>query len=55
MDIPIELIGSLGFPIFISVWLMYQNSKKDKDIAQALDRNTEVLTELKTVIEKVIK
>jgi len=40
------LVGSLGFPIAVSVYLIVEN----RNTAKSLDKNTEALNELKTVI-----
>lgn len=53
----IQLVGSLGFPIVACGALFYylqkeQESHKEEmqQVTDALNRNTEVITELKTII-----
>lgn len=41
----IELIGSLGFPIFITLWLLYDSCKRD-------DRFEKMIIEFKDTISK---
>lgn len=41
----IELIGSLGFPVFITLWLLYDSCKRD-------DRFEKMIIEFKDTINK---
>lgn len=50
MEFPLDLIGSVGFPIFVAVWLLWKDNRREVNITQALDRNTKVLEELKVII-----
>jgi len=43
---PITIIGTLGFPIFVSLWFMYRNEK-------VLKEHTEALFALKDVIKEI--
>lgn len=42
------LIGNLGFPIFVSIYMLYQNSKLTDTIADLKN----AITELSTLIRK---
>ena len=42
----VTLVGQLGFPIAVSIYLLLDSKKT----AKSLDKNTEALNELKTVI-----
>jgi hypothetical protein len=46
MENYIQLINNLGFPIFVSVWMLIKNSRDNQNMIQTL-------TELKLVIEKL--
>lgn len=53
-----QLIGSLGFPIFISIWLLIRSEKKDKEhkeetdsLRNVIEHNTEVLQSIKDKLE----
>lgn len=54
-ELPIDLIGSIGFPIFVSVWLLYERTKTTKEFTQAISENTKVLGQLKQLIERCDK
>jgi len=44
----VTLIGNLGFPIAVTVWLLYERKK-------VIDANTEALNQLKIVIVKLVE
>lgn len=46
IDLVIKAVSSLGFPIFVAIWLLVRTDK-------LLSENTKVLQDLKTVIEKL--
>jgi hypothetical protein len=46
MENYIQLINNLGFPIFVSVWMLIKNSKDNQNMIHTLN-------ELKIVIEKL--
>lgn len=48
IDIITKLISNVGFPIACCIVMFYQNSK----LKDCLERNTQVLGELKDKIEK---
>lgn len=49
-----SLIGSLGFPIFACVYMMYLNQKQTEAHAQEVEKITEAITELKIAINNLI-
>ena len=50
-----QWIASLGFPIAITVYLLYRDSKILKDFTTAMNNNTEALIELKVLIQERLK
>ncbi len=58
----VDQIGILGFPIAVSVYLLYERTQNDKANREdrsaatiALNKNTEILSGLKTLIEERIE
>lgn len=54
MEVLIQLIGSLGFPIAMCIYMCYYNQKLNdahkeevKALREAIENNTQVITELK--------
>lgn len=45
-----NLIGSLGFPIFVAVWMLVTQQKESDAHREEVNKLTEALNELKTVI-----
>lgn len=41
-----NLIGTVGFPIFVAVWMLYKSDKSQKESIDAINNNTKVLQEL---------
>ena len=59
MDIIIQLINGVGFPIAVSIALFYQNEKQDerydkqmKELTKVIENNTLTLNELNLRLEK---
>lgn len=55
------LISTLGFPIFMAVWLLIKDSKTDeerkeqiKDLKTAIDNNTKSIEKLEMLISKIM-
>jgi hypothetical protein len=46
MDVIQQLIGSYGFPIFVSVWLLWER----KSMSQTIERNTLAIEKLTTIV-----
>lgn len=38
------VIGSLGFPIFVAVWMLYRSSKDSQDLRGAIQELTKMVT-----------
>lgn len=36
VDITTQLIGSLGFPIFVSIWMLFKDATDKKELTKAL-------------------
>lgn len=52
VDALTTLIGSVGFPIVCSVYMMYFTNTTIKDFRQVLENNTIALTKLTMLIKK---
>lgn len=52
LDIITKMISSLGFPIFVAVWMMIKNSKDTAEVKQAIN---ELTTAIKLLSERNIK
>lgn len=48
MDVIIDLISQVGFPIAVSVWLLYQN----QHMLKSLDANTDAINKLSERLNK---
>ena len=55
-----NLISSVGFPIAICIYLLYQNAKQDEfnrkaqeNIEKAIDNNTKTINKLQDAINKL--
>lgn len=55
------LISTLGFPIFMAVWLLIKDSKTDeerkeqiKDLKTAIENNTKSIEKLEMLISKIM-
>lgn len=55
------LISTLGFPIFMAVWLLIKDSKTDeerkeqiKDLKTAIENNTKSIEKLEVLISKIM-
>lgn len=54
-------ISTLGFPIFMAVWLLLKDAKADterkeqiKDLKTAIDNNTKSIEKLEVLISKIM-
>ncbi len=51
--IPLEqLIGQYVFPVAVAIYLLYERTTTTKGFTAALNNNTQVLVELKTLIKE---
>ena len=48
----VSLIGSLGFPIFVAVVLLYDKMKTNGRLAQVVENNSYILKEIKDLCER---
>lgn len=46
-----QFISSLGFPIFVAVWLLYRSHKDNAVIKEAIDKLENAIIELNTYIK----
>lgn len=46
----VDMIRDVGFPIFISVYLLLTQNKAQKSMLESIDRNTQALKELTNFI-----
>lgn len=49
-----QLIGTLGFPIAVCCWLLYERRTTQKELTKAVENFTETLIEIKTLIKEKI-
>ena len=47
-----QLISTVGFPIFVAVWMLYNSSEDSKQTRQALNDLTIAVTKLSDRIDK---
>lgn len=46
------LISSVGFPIFVAVWMLYKSSKDSEALKDTVGELKNAITELTTLIQK---
>lgn len=61
VEIIIQLVNGLGFPIFVSIALFYTNLKQGdnfkeslKDISKVIENNTDTIKNLSNKIERIM-
>jgi len=47
----IEMIKSVGFPIFVVLWLLLRSDRKEETTQKAIENATVVMAQLKDIIE----
>ena len=47
-----QIISTVGFPIFVAVWMLYKSSEESKQTRQALNDLTIAVTKLSDRIDK---
>lgn len=54
MDIQLvqNLISSVGFPIFVAVWMLYKSSKDSESLKDTISQLNNSITELTAYIKK---
>jgi len=50
-----SFINAVGFPIFVAVWMLWKGSADNKEIKEAVNQQTLVVTQLVTLIEDMKK
>lgn len=51
MDTLLDFIRDLGFPIFVAVYMLIDSNKKQEEMRKSIDRNTEVINDIKDYIK----
>lgn len=53
MDIQIvqNLISSVGFPIFVAVWMLYKTSKDSTEMKDTINELKNAITEMTTLLK----
>lgn len=47
-----NLISSVGFPIFVAVWMLYKTSKDSEALKDTISELKNSITELNTLLKK---
>lgn len=55
MEGMVEVIGSYGFPIAVTCYLLWERTQVTKATTKAQEEQTAVLTKLSTLIETLVK
>lgn len=57
MDVQVvqNLISSVGFPIFVAVWMLYKSSKDSEALKDTVGELKNAITELTALIQKESK
>lgn len=50
-----EIISAVGFPICVCAYLLYERTKTTEKLIGVINKNTEVIRELKTVMHCYMK
>lgn len=46
-----QVISSLGFPIFVAVWMLYKSSKDSEEMRSTINELRLAITELTTLVK----
>lgn len=46
-----NLISSIGFPIFVAVWMLYKSSNDSKELTTAINQLENAILDLKAYIQ----
>lgn len=54
MDVQLieSLISSVGFPIFVAVWMLYKTSNDSKEMANTINELKNAITEMTALLKK---
>ena len=44
------IISTVGFPIFVAVWMLYKSSKDSEKMSETIDDLRNAITELTTIL-----
>lgn len=51
MQIVNNLISSVGFPIFVAVWMLYKSSKDSEEMKDTINELKNAITEMTTLLK----
>ena len=46
------IISTVGFPIFVAVWMLYKSSKDSEKMSETIDDLRNAITELSAILTK---
>jgi len=52
VDLVIKLISTVGFPIFVAVWLLWRSDRKEERTQEILQEIKLAIQELKNTLER---
>ncbi len=52
IDVTTQFISTIGFPIFVAIWLLFRDAKEKERMATALDKLSEAILVLHTKIDQ---
>lgn len=54
MDIQVvnNLISSVGFPIFVAIWMLYKSSKDNEEMRGTINELKNAITEMTTLLKR---
>ena len=47
-----SIISTVGFPIFVAVWMLYKSSKDSEKMSETIDDLRNAITELTAILTK---
>ena len=47
-----SIISTVGFPIFVAVWMLYKSSKDSEKMSETIDDLKNAITELTAILTK---
>lgn len=51
MQVVNNLISSVGFPIFVAVWMLYKSSKDSEEMKDTINELKNAITEMTTLLK----
>lgn len=52
MQVVNNLISSVGFPIFVAVWMLYKSSKDSEEMKDTINELKNAITEMTTLLKR---